>query len=204
MDQEYLGQSLTLPMAWPRAWIRGLLLVCLAAASSARAEEPSVPVRLQASLLAKLAGYDRNLRARAGDRVRVAILIKPGDADSVRVGEQMSHALGQVGDIAGLPHDELSLDYTSAEALPQTCAAQRIAIVYVTPGFDGDAAKISQALRGADLLTVSAVARYVQNGIVVGFDALGGQPRMLIHLPQAKAQHVEFQAMVLKLMKVVE
>jgi hypothetical protein len=170
----------------------------------ARAEEPSVPVRLQASLLAKLAGYDRNMQARAGDRVRVGILIKSNDTDSVRVGDEMSHALGQVGDIAGLPHDELALAYTNAEALPQTCTAQRIAILYVTPGFDGEAAKISQALRGADVLTVSAMARYVPKGIIVGFDALGGQPRMLVHLPQARAQHVDFQATVLKLMKVVE
>jgi len=161
-------------------------------------------VRLQAGLLAKLAGYDRNLRVRAGDRVRVAILIKSGEADSVRVGEEMSHALGQIADIAGLPHDEVSLAYTNAETLAETCAAERIAILYVTPGFDGDAMRISQALRGVDVLTVSAVARYVSKGIVVGFDALGGQPRMLVHLQQARAQHVDFQATVLKLMKVVE
>ena len=191
-------------MAWSRAYGQVSRLVFLAVVSLARAEEPSVPVRLQASLLAKLAGYDRNMQSRAGDRVRVAILIKSGDTDSVRVGEEMSHALGQIPDIAGLPHDEVSLAYTNAETLPQTCATQRIAILYVTPGFDGDAAKISQALRGADVLTVSAMARYVQKGIVVGFDALGGQPRMLVHLPQAKAQHVDFQATVLKLMKVVE
>jgi hypothetical protein len=193
-------------MAWSRACGRISLLVCLAVAvaSLARAEEPSIPVRLQASLLGKLAGYDRNMRARAGERVRVAILINPNDTDSARVGDEMSHALGQIADIAGLPHDELSIAYTNAETLPQTCAVQRIAVLYVTPGFDGEALKISRALWGADVLTVSAVAKYVSKGIVVGFDALEGQPRMLVHLPQAKAQHVDFQATVLKLMKVVE
>jgi hypothetical protein len=191
-------------MVGSRAYGRVSLLVCLMVVTLARAEEPSVPVRLQASLLAKLAGYDRNLQNRAGDRVRIAVLIKPGDADSVRVGEEMSHALGQISDISGLPHEELSIAYTSAEALPQACATQRIAILYVTPGFDGDALKISQALRGVDVLTVAAMARYVSRGIIVGFDAVGGQPRMLVHLPQARAQHVDFQATVLKLMKVVE
>jgi uncharacterized protein DUF4154 len=191
-------------MAWARAYGQVSLLVCFTVVSLARAEEPSVPVRLQASLLAKLAGYDRNLPARAGDRVRVAILIKPGNTDSVRVGEEMSHALGAIGQIGDLPHEELSLAYTSAQALPQQCEEEGIAILYVTPGFDGDALKISQALQGADVLTVAAVARYVSRGIVVGFDAMGGQPRMLVHLSQARAQHVDFQATVLKLMKVVE
>lgn len=180
------------------------MLVCFATASLARAEQPSIPLRLQASLIAKLAGYDRNMRIRAGDRVRVALLIKPGDADSVRVGVEMSHALGEIAEIAGLPHEELSVAYTTAEILPETCASRHIAILYVTPGFDGDASKISRALQGTDVLTVSAVARYVPRGIVVGFDALGGQPRMLVHLQQARAQHVDFQATVLKLMKVVE
>jgi len=191
-------------MLSPRAFGRFSLLVCFATASLARAEQPSIPLRLQAGLMAKLAGYDRNMRIRAGDRVRVAMLIKPGDADSVRVGVEMSHALGEIAEIAGLPHEELSIAYTTAEILPETCTARRIAILYVTPGFDGDALKISQALQGTDVLTVSAVARYVPRGIVVGFDALGGQPRMLVHLQQARAQHVDFQATVLKLMKVVE
>jgi hypothetical protein len=62
----------------------------------------------------------------------------------------------------------------------------------------------AQALAGTDLLTVSAVAGYVRNGIVVGFDVLGGRPRMLVHLSQAKAQHVDFQATVLRLMTVYQ
>jgi hypothetical protein len=137
-------------MLSPRAFGRFSLLVCFATASLARAEQPSIPLRLQAGLMAKLAGYDRNMRIRAGDRVRVAMLIKPGDADSVRVGVEMSHALGEITEIAGLPHEELSIAYTTAEILPETCTARRIAILYVTPGFDGDALKISQALQGTD------------------------------------------------------
>ena len=193
-------------MAWLRAYGRGAgaLLSIALVFSLARAEEPSIPVRLQAGLLAKLAGYDRNMRGRAGDRIRIAILINPGNADSVRVGDEMSHALAQVSEIAGLPHDDFSIAYTGAEALAEACSARRITILYVTPGFERDSAKISQALWGADVLTVSAVARYVSEGIVIGFDALGGQPRMLVHLQQARAQHVDFEAKVLKLMKVVE
>jgi hypothetical protein len=187
-----------------RAYGRFSLLVCLAAVSLARAEQPSLPLRLQASLMAKLAAYDRNMRVRAGDRLRIAMLIKPGDADSARVAVEMSHALAEIAEIAGLPHEEVSIAYTSAEALSDACAARHIAILYVTPGFDGDAVRIGQALQGIDVLTVSAVARYVPKGIIVGFDAVGGQPRMLVHLTQARAQHVDFQATVLKLMKVVE
>ena len=180
------------------------LLLCLAFASRAHAEDASLPVRLQAGLLAKLAGYDRNMRARAGERVRIGILINPSDADSARVGKEMSHALAEIPEMAGLPHEEMTIVYSNAEALAQACATQHLAVLYVSPGFDSEAVRISQALRGTDVLTVSAVARYVSKGVVVGFDAVGGQPRMLVHLQQARAQHVDFQSTVLKLMKVVE
>lgn len=180
------------------------LFVGLTVASLVRAEEPSVPVRLQAGLLAKLAGYDRNMRARAGDRLQIATLIKAGDTDSVRVGNEMSYALGSFSEIAGLPHDDKSLTYTSPEALIQACTSQHIAILYLAPGLGDEIPQISQALRGVSVLTVSSVAGYVPKGIVIGFDAIGGQPRMLVHLSQARAQNVEFQSTVLKLMKVYE
>lgn len=179
-----------------------MLALCLLFGREAGAEEPSIPVSLQAKLLSKLAGYDRNMRDRARDRVRVAILVKPDNPDSVRVGREMQHALGEIAEFAGMPHEEISLTYAGPAALSQACSSRGLSIVYVTPGFDGDSALIAHALSGVDVLTVSAVAGYVPKGIVVGFDAVGGQTLLLIHLPQARAQHVAFGADVLKLMKV--
>src|ERR1700722_14814114 len=65
-------------------------LSCALATSRVEAEEPSVPVSLEAELLAKVAAYDKHMAARAGDRVHVVILVKQGNPDSERASAQMA------------------------------------------------------------------------------------------------------------------
>jgi hypothetical protein len=59
-----------------------------------------------------------------------------------------------------------------------------------------------EALSGVDVLSVSPVPEYVEQGIVLGFDVVSGKPRLLVNLGQARLQHVALRAEVLKLMKV--
>jgi hypothetical protein len=181
---------------WP------FLLAWLLVSSTVGAEDATVPISLQAKLLGKLAGYDRNMKARAGDRVRVGILIKAHNPDSERIGRQLQHELGEVPSFGGIPHEETALEYEDAAALARACTARHLAVVFVTAGFDRDLEQIARSLVGVDVLTVSAVAAYVPKGIVIGFDVVGGETKILIHLTQAKEQHVAFTADVLKLMKV--
>jgi hypothetical protein len=54
------------------------------------------------------------------------------------------------------------------------------------------------------VLSVAAVADYVREGIVLGFDVISGHPKLLFNLPQAKLQKVALKASVLKLMTVFE
>src|SRR5690242_11592663 len=85
------------------------------------AESVTAPVVLQAELLAKVAEYDRNFSARAGDRARILLVTQPTNADSVTIGQQMSAALGRLSQIAGLPHDETILAYPGASELARIC-----------------------------------------------------------------------------------
>ncbi len=156
------------------------------------------------ALLAKVAGYDKNLPARAGDRVHVLIVTKNGSDESSRVASQADKALGDQDTIGGLPHDRATAAFSDAAALARLCRSRRIAIVYLTPGFsDGEVTAIAAAFSGADILSASAVASHVPLGIVLGFDLVSGKPKLLVHLGQAKRQHVDLSAEVLKLMKVV-
>lgn len=173
-------------------------------ARPARAEDVGVPVGLQAELLAKVAAYDKNLPARAGARLHVLILCKPHIPDSSRVAAQMQKALEPVATIAGLPRETRIAAYTTPEELATTCRSKRVAIVYLTPGFDGDIAAVAKVLQGVDVLTAAAVAGYVPRGIVLGFDLVSGKPKLVVNLAQARLQKVAFKADVLKLMKIYE
>jgi hypothetical protein len=169
-----------------------------------RAELVAVPIELQAELLAKVAAYDRNMAARAGDRVQVLLLTNTTDTESARFATRMQLALQSIAQISGLPHDERIAPFTSAFELAQQCRARHIAIIILGPGLGSQIATIRDALDGVDVLTVAAVPDYVQQGVVLGFDVVSGKPKLLVHLTQARRQHVELRSEVLKLMRVFE
>ena len=176
-------------------------LVVLSARSSF-ADDVVLPVAKQMELLAKVVDYDASFRARAGVRARVVILEKAGDGDSVRTAIQIQAALSHIDAVGGLAHDDIVETYGGAEALADECRSKHVAIVIVGPGFRDDVEAIRAALDGIDVLTVSAVADYVPKGIVLGFDLVGGHPKMLVQLTQARRQHVNFGSDVLRLMQV--
>jgi hypothetical protein len=181
-----------------------VLGVVSAVSADGLADEVALPAASQIDLLAKVVNYDRNFRARAGARARIVLMVKPGDVDSLRAATQMMAALSLVDKVGGLPHDDILESYRGPAALADLCRSQHVAIVIVGPGFRDDTEAIRAALDGVDVLSVSAVGDYVPKGIVLGFDLVGGHPRMLVHLTQAKRQHVSFLADVLKLMQVYE
>ena len=54
------------------------------------------------------------------------------------------------------------------------------------------------------MLSAGALAKYTERGTVLGFDLVGGKPKLLVHLTRAKRQQVELSSAVLKLMRVIE
>jgi hypothetical protein len=63
---------------------------------------------------------------------------------------------------------------------------------------------IAAGFRDTSILTAAAMADYVSNGAVIGFDVVSGRPRILVHLAQARRQNVDLTAQVLKLAVIVE
>jgi hypothetical protein len=179
-------------------------LAVAAVCGTSAAETPSVPPRLQAGLLAKVASFDRKFAARAGGRAKVLLVARANDADSLRTVTEMKSALAALDTIGGLPHDEQIVELADAAAIARTCKAGGIAVVYFGPGFGKQIASIRSALTSIDVLSVAAIADYVPEGIVLGFNLVSGNPKLLVHLTQARAQNVEFDSRVLKLMTIYE
>jgi len=181
------------------------LLATLLVVLSASADQVAVPVTLQAELLVKVAAYDKNLKSRAGDKVRVAIVLKRGEPESAKVAAQMKKALDSKDRIAGLPREVSTVTYTGAKELAESVKSKRIAIAYFASGFTAkEIQAIAKELEGKDVLSAGAVAKYVPNRMVLGFDLVSGKPRLLVHLDQAKRQNVALSSSVLKLMKVYQ
>ncbi len=170
-----------------------------------RAEDVVVPVGIQIKLLVKVAGYDKNLPKRAGDKVRVLVSAKANNAEAQRVSAQAVAALAEHDSIAGLPVAVSTAAFTSGADLKKLIQRSSLAIVYLAPGLSqDDIAGIVSSLDGVDILTASASPTDVPRGIVLGFDLVSSKPKLYVHLGQAKKQKVALSADVLKLAKVFE
>ena len=167
-------------------------------------EDIGVPVQLQMELLLKVAGYDKNLPARARGVVRVVVLTHRDDAQSRNVAQQALRALSGKS-LKGLPVEISELSISDGPALARVVRERGISIVYATPGFgSSDLSSIAKALAGQSVLSAGALARFVESGVVVCFDLVGGKPKLLIHLRRAREQGVDLSSQVLKLARVIE
>jgi hypothetical protein len=180
------------------------LLLLAFISRAALAGDATVPPHLQASLIARVAPFDRSLAARARSQVLLLVAVRRGDPGSRQVAAEVIEALKAEPQMAGLPLQVEQLEASDALELVQELKARRPAILYLSTGFSGEAPALAAALDGEDILTMTAESAAVRGGICVGFDLVSGKPRVLVHLQQSKKQHVNFQAALLQLSKVVD
>jgi hypothetical protein len=184
------------------AWFLTVAVV-LGVGKFSSAEEAPVPVSRQAELLVRVAAYDRNLAARAAGRVKILIVTNDDDADSRGVGAAMESALKRFDTIGGLPSEVESVVYPGGPALAAMCDRDHVSIIYLTPGLGVVLPDLVRALDGVDVLTVTAIPRFVARGVVFGFDLVSGKPTLMINLAQAKRQNVAMDPNAVRLMQVV-
>jgi hypothetical protein len=191
-----------------RTWrivVRLLMLAALlGVARHSAAEETPVPVSRQAELLVRVAAYDRNLAARAAGKVKVLIVTNADDADSRGEGAAMESAMRRFDTIGGLPSEITSIAFPGGPQLAAMCRSGHVSMVYLTPGLDAVVPDLVRALDGIDLLTVSAIPRFVARGVVFGFDLVSGRPTLMINLGQAKRQNVAMDPNAVRLMQVIK
>jgi len=190
---------------------RALLLLLLAATLSlaelsANAEAPAVPLPLQVDLTVKLLEYAQapSPQAGAGGLMHIGILVKSGSVESQHAGTELKAALGRVARIAGVGHEEITLEWSTAAAMAEQVKSKRLFAVYLTPGLGSDVPSIAYALVGTPVITIGAIDTYVAGGALLGFELTSGRPKMVFNLGQAKRQGVVFRASVMKLMRIIE
>lgn len=196
-----LWAALGLPIA-RLAPLAALALPLLTTSPALADDEVAVPVPLQIELLLKVAGYDKNLPARAPSVVRVLILAKPGFAQSSRVGQAAARAL-EGKTTANRPVEISSLTFSTGAALTAKVKDDKVAIVYVAPGFDAaEMTTIAKALAGQSVLSAGAVTRF-SDDVVLGFELVSGKPKLVVNVKRARDQNVELSSQVLKIVRVI-
>src|SRR5262245_5478529 len=133
-----------------------LATLWLVLVSRGDAQSMQVPPSVQASLIAKVAGFDRNFAARAGASALVILVQEAGDPESGRAAGESKGALARLPEVGNLPHEELKVSFTSAAALADLVRSKRAAIVYFGPGFAKQVPAITSAFSSLNVLTFGA------------------------------------------------
>ncbi len=197
-------------MKRPRPILRPLaagVAACLAtgaAALPARAED--LPARNQALLLLRVLVYDRNLKARAGDAVRVAVAYRPGDAASEAERDSLMAAYQEVAkDVVaqGLPVKVEALAWRDAADFAARLGARRFAAVHAGRGLAAVAEDLARAARKSQSLTFAPAREMVSAGLAVGLVFRGERAGLVVNLGAARAEGAELDTALLQLAEVI-
>jgi hypothetical protein len=164
-----------------------------------------VPFDVQVPLVLKALSYDRTLKARVGNAVRIAVLAPPKHGHGPS--EDLMEAVANLPDrtLAGLPVTFRDITANDEASLDQALQADRWAAVYVMPGFREDQiAQIRKVTAARQVLAVAAQAEDVERGIAFGVGSNGGRPQFVVNLQSIKACGSEFDLALVRLSRVVQ
>jgi hypothetical protein len=184
-----------------RAAVTGVVAAALLLSASAQAGAV-VPFDVQVPLVLKALTYDRNLKARSGGEVRIAIVTPKG---SSRATEELAASLKAVTGrtINNLPVVFKEIVVEDDAALEDGLRDGAFAAAYVMPGFGrADIAKIRKLCEGRRVLAIAAAVDDMEHGLAFGIGAQGSKPQIVINLPASKACGSDFDLALLQLSKV--
>jgi hypothetical protein len=165
----------------------------------------TVPFDVQVPLVLKALTYDRSLKARAGDQVRIAVLI-PGKSGR-DAADDLSAALSGLPDrtVNGMPVNFREIVVGDAASLEAGLRDLRWVAAYVMPGFSREElAEIRRVCQTRHILTVAAAAEEIERGLAFAVGAQGGKPQIVVSLPGSKACGSEFDLALLRVARVIQ
>jgi hypothetical protein len=177
----------------------------LLSARVAQASEMPVPPPMQASLFAKILTFDRNLEARSGKDLRIAVLYQKMVRTSLQAQEEFVQAMcGDPGQrIVGLALKCMALEWTGAADVEAALVRNGIRFLYVAPLRAVAIEEIVAISRARKITTLTGVPGYVEKGIALGLTLRAERPLILVDLTGARAEGANFNSQLLKLARVV-
>jgi hypothetical protein len=174
----------------------------LLTASLVRAEAVVVPFDVQVPLLLKALTYDRNLKTRAGDQARIAVVVPPKGHN---VTGELQASLNKLPSrtVNGLTVIFKEIVAVDDNTLDEGLREGQWAAVFVLPGFSrADLAKVRRVCESRRVLPVAASIDDLEL-LAFGIGVDGNRPQLVVNLPVSKACGSDFDLALLQLSKVL-
>lgn len=175
-----------------------------AIALSAAAQEMPVPIDLQHNLFCKILSYDRTLTAEARDNIVIGIMYQSRYITSLNTVKQFSEAIEKTsgetisGKLVKYVHIDI-MDKDISEAVEE----HNPDVLYVAPLRAVNIKDIAEVCRTREILSMTGVPEYCQQGISVGLGEMEGRPRIIINLAASRAEGANFSSLLLKLATII-
>lgn len=190
--------------------MRTSLILCavllLRGASFAQPPTPAgAPFERQVLILVRALAYDRNLKARAGDAVVVAVLGRLDDDASRRESGAVTDALRALGGVKvqGLPLRAARLAWSGAADLEAQVARLGVDAVYVSAGLSEEVQAIREVCRRRKVLSLGGSLGDVRRGLALGAAVADGRSTILVNLPESREGGADLGAELLRLAEVI-
>lgn len=169
------------------------------------AQEMSVPVGVQHTVLMKVLAYNRSLQARMGNEIVIGVLYQSKFRSSLRAKEEFIKA----GRISSSSMEGRTFEYVATEVSEITdlrtfLDKNKVDILYVAPLRAIDIETIASASRSQGVLTLTGVPNFVESGLAVGVALKGDQAQIEINLAAAKAEGADFTSQLLKVVRIIQ
>ena len=168
-----------------RLWLVVLAILLLLPAELV--PQGAVAPEKQADLLFKALGYDRNLKKRAPEGIRIAVVHQDAAA------AQIVAAFNKVGaaNVKGLPVVAMALEFKDVKTLLDKANAGEFDMLYIDVSARGALSSLQQVTRGKKLLSLGGNGELVKQGLAMGVYLDKGSPRLIINRRAAKIEGLD-------------
>ena len=166
------------------------------------AQEMPTPVSLQVSFALRVLEFDRARSDAERGEIVFAVVFQRQNRESRRAMEELEAAIETLEPGPGRVR-MVAIDLEQTTDLQEALKSESFDMVYVAPLRAVAMGLITVATRAEDLLTITGVPEYVQEGLAVGIDEQGGKPRLLINLEAARDEGADLSSQLLKLARQV-
>lgn len=181
------------------------LVLSLAIATGAMAQ--GIPPPQKALLLLRVLVYDRNLKARAGQEVRVAVVFRPGHAASEKERDALVLAIQEVADravVAGLPVRTVVLPFQDPGDLQARLAASGAVAMYLCAGLEPTVPDLARLARARSVLTLCGARELATKGCAVALVDRGERAALVVNARTAADQGADLDPRLLSMAERVE
>ncbi len=170
-----------------RLWLVVLAVLLLLPAELV--PQDAVAPEKQADLLFKALGYDRNLKKRAPEGIRIAVVHQ----NAVAAAAAIVAAFNKVGaaKVKGLPVAAMALEFKDVKSLLDKANAGEFNMLYIDVSARGALSSLQQVTRGKKLLSLGGNGELVKQGLAMGVYLDKGSPRLIINRRAAKIEGLD-------------